>query len=148
MIMNGVINVNKPEGWTSQDVCAKLRSRLHIKKIGHTGTLDPMATGVLPVCIGKATRIIEYYDADYKSYRATMKLGMTSDTLDITGEILKRIDYSNVDENAVREAFKAYTGTVEQIPPKYSALRVDGKRAYELAREGEEFELKPPERLK
>ena len=65
--MNGVININKPEGWTSQDVCAKLRSRLHIKKIGHTGTLDPMATGVLPVCIGKATRIIEYYDGDYKS---------------------------------------------------------------------------------
>ena len=141
MKMNGVININKPEGWTSQDVCAKLRSRLHIKKIGHTGTLDPMATGVLPVCIGKATRIIEYYDADYKSYRASMKLGMTSDTLDITGEILETSDYSKVSENAVREAFNAYTGTIEQLPPKYSALKVNGKRAYELAREGKEFEL-------
>ena len=141
MKMNGVININKPEGWTSQDVCAKLRSRLHIKKIGHTGTLDPMATGVLPVCIGKATRIIEYYDADYKSYRASMKLGMTSDTLDITGEILETSDCSKVSENAGREAFNAYTGTIEQLPPKYSALKVNGKRAYELAREGKEFEL-------
>ena len=140
--MNGVININKPEGWTSQDVCAKLRSRLHIKKIGHTGTLDPMATGVLPVCIGKATRIIEYYDGDYKSYHAAMKLGITSDTLDITGEISETIDYSNISEKAVREAFNAYTGVVEQVPPKYSALKVNGKRAYELAREGKEFELK------
>lgn len=139
--MNGVININKPEGWTSQDVCAKLRSRLHIKKIGHTGTLDPMATGVLPVCIGKATRIIEYYDGDYKSYRAAMKLGMTSDTLDITGELSETTDYSNINEKAVREAFNAYTGMVEQIPPKYSALKINGKRAYELAREGKEFEL-------
>ena len=139
--MNGVINVNKPEGWTSQDVCAKLRSRLHIKKIGHTGTLDPMATGVLPVCIGKATRIIEYYDNDIKSYRASMKLGMTSNTLDITGEIQETTDCSNVSSNAVREAFKAYTGTIEQLPPKYSALKVNGKRAYELAREGKDFVL-------
>ena len=140
-MINGILNVNKPEGWTSQDVCAKLRSRLHIKKIGHTGTLDPMATGVLPICIGKATRIIEYYDADYKSYHAKMKLGLTTDTLDITGEVLETASYSEVAENAVREAFKAYTGMVKQIPPKYSALRVDGKRAYELAREGKDFEL-------
>ena len=140
-MINGVINVNKPEGWTSQDVCAKLRSRLHIKKIGHTGTLDPMATGVLPICIAKATRIIEYYDADYKSYRATMKLGFTSDTLDITGEISETSDYADVSEKDVREAFKAYTGVIEQLPPKYSALKVDGKRAYELAREGKDFEL-------
>ena len=143
--MNGVININKPEGWTSQDVCAKLRSRLHIRKIGHTGTLDPMATGVLPVCIGKATRIIEYYDADCKSYHATMKLGITTDTLDITGEVLNTASYSNVSENDVREAFRTYTGRVSQLPPKYSALKVDGKRAYELAREGVEFELKARE---
>ncbi len=140
--MNGIINVNKPAGWTSQDVCAKLRGLLHIKKIGHTGTLDPMATGVLPVCIGKATRIIEYYDADYKSYHAVMQLGTVTDTLDITGEILETHDYSVVNESMLREAFKAYTGVVEQLPPKYSALRVNGKRAYELAREGVEFELK------
>ena len=143
--MNGVINVNKPADWTSQDVCAKLRSRLNIKKIGHTGTLDPMATGVLPVCIGKATRIIEYYDKDEKSYHAAMKIGMRSDTLDITGEILETGDCSNISENAVREAFKRYTGRIEQTPPKYSALKVDGKRAYELAREGKDFELETRE---
>lgn len=139
--MNGVININKPAGWTSQDVCAKLRNLLHIKKIGHTGTLDPMATGVLPICIGKATRIIEYYDADYKSYHASMKLGITTDTLDITGEVLETASYADVTEDAVREAFVAYTGTVKQVPPKYSALKVGGKRAYELAREGKDFDL-------
>lgn len=141
-ITDGVININKPRDWTSQDVCAKLRSRLHIRKTGHTGTLDPMATGVLPVCIGKATRIIEYYDSDFKSYHAGMKLGISTDTLDITGEILETGDFRGVTENAVREAFRALTGTVSQVPPKYSALRINGKRAYELAREGKDFELK------
>ena len=139
---DGIININKPEGWTSQDVCSKLRHVLKIKKIGHTGTLDPMATGVLPVCMGKATRIIEYYDADMKSYHAAMKLGVETDTLDITGEVLETHDHSNVSETAVREAFKAYTGHVGQVPPKYSALKVDGRRAYDLAREGKDFELK------
>ena len=145
MDIDGIINVNKPAGWTSQDVCAKLRNRLHVKKIGHTGTLDPMATGVLPVCAGKATRIIEYYGQDRKSYRASMKLGLVTDTLDITGEILETAGYANVSEKAVREAFKAYTGRVSQVPPKYSALKVDGKRAYELAREGKDFELRARE---
>lgn len=142
---DGIINVNKPAGWTSQDVCTKLKHVLHIKKIGHTGTLDPMATGVLPVCVGKATRIIEYYDRDTKSYHASMKLGTTTDTLDITGKIIETAGYSDVTENAVREAFKAYTGHVMQIPPKYSALKIDGKRAYDLAREGKSFEIKPRE---
>ncbi|MBR0378974.1 MAG: tRNA pseudouridine(55) synthase TruB [Mogibacterium sp.] len=145
MKIDGVINVNKPAGWTSQDVCAKLRNRLHIKKLGHTGTLDPMATGVLPVCTGKATRIIEYYGHDRKSYHASMKLGLVTDTLDITGEVLETAAYADVCEKAVREAFKAYTGHVLQVPPKYSALKVDGKRAYELAREGKDFELKARE---
>ncbi len=142
---DGIINVNKPAGWTSQDVCAKLRHVLHIRKIGHTGTLDPMATGVLPVCVGKATRIIEYYDRDTKSYHASMKLGIATDTLDITGEVLETADYSDVDEKAVREAFEAYTGRVMQIPPKYSALKINGKRAYDLAREGKDFEIKARE---
>ena len=142
---DGIINVNKPAGWTSQDVCSKLRHVLHIRKIGHTGTLDPMATGVLPVCVGKATRIIEYYDRDAKSYRASMKLGITTDTLDITGKVVETARYSNIDEKAVREAFKAYTGHVMQIPPKYSALKIDGKRAYDLAREGKDFEIKARE---
>lgn len=142
---DGIINVNKPAGWTSQDVCTKLRHVLHIKKIGHTGTLDPMATGVLPVCVGKATRIIEYYDRDPKSYHASMKLGIRTDTLDITGKILETSGYREVSEKAVREAFKAYKGNVRQIPPKYSALKINGKRAYDLAREGKDFEIKPRE---
>ena len=142
---DGIINVNKPAGWTSQDVCSKLRHVLNIKKIGHAGTLDPMATGVLPVCVGKATRIIEYYDKDTKSYHASMKLGITTDTLDITGKILETAGYSKVSEKDVREAFKAYTGHVMQIPPKYSALKIDGRRAYDLAREGKAFEISPRE---
>ena len=142
---DGIINVNKPAGWTSQDVCSKLRHVLHIKKIGHTGTLDPMATGVLPVCMGNATRIIEYYDKDTKSYHASMKLGVVTDTLDITGKVLETSGYSDVAEKAVTEAFTAYTGHVLQIPPKYSALKINGKRAYDLAREGKDFQIKPRE---
>ena len=142
---DGIINVNKPAGWTSQDVCTKLRHALNVKKTGHTGTLDPMATGVLPVCIGKATRIIEYFDRDTKAYHAVMKLGITTDTLDITGKVLETAAYSDVCEKAVREAFRAYTGHVMQVPPKYSALMINGKRAYDLAREGKDFEIKPRE---
>lgn len=166
MITEGILNINKPEGWTSQDVCAKLRGRLHIKKIGHTGTLDPMATGVLPVCIGRATRIIEYYDKDLKSYHATMKLGVVTDTLDITGEVLEETPVRIIDETAktseasctdtqytdacvkmivtsdIKRAFAEYTGEIVQIPPKYSALKIGGRRAYDLAREGKEVEIK------
>lgn len=143
--MDGIFNINKPDGWTSQDICAKLRGRLHIKRIGHTGTLDPMATGVLPVCVGKATRIIEYFEKDKKKYHAAMKLGISTDTLDITGDIIETRDWSEVTEKAVREAFNAYTGTVIQVPPKYSALKVNGKRAYDLARSGADFEMKSRE---
>ena len=141
---DGVLNINKPAGWTSQDVCAKLRGRLHIKRIGHTGTLDPMATGVLPVCIGKATRIIEYYDNDFKTYHAGMKLGITTDTLDSTGTVLEEKAVL-IREEDIRKAFEEYTGKVSQIPPKYSALKINGKRAYELAREGKDFEIKARE---
>lgn len=104
-----------------------------------------MATGVLPVCIGKATRIIEYYDRDRKAYHATMKLGIMTDTLDITGEVLETNDHTGVSEDSVIEAFRAYTGVISQVPPKYSALKINGKRAYELAREGKEFELQARE---
>lgn len=153
MFKDGVININKPSDWTSQDVCAKLRGRLHIRKIGHTGTLDPMATGVLPVCIGKATRIIEYYDKDFKSYHAQMKLGTVTDTLDISGEILsekpcrivkeKAAADNEINESDLLKAFSDYTGDISQIPPKYSAIRIDGKRAYDLAREGKDVNIKP-----
>ncbi len=143
MKFEGVINVNKPADWTSQDVCSKLRGRLHVKRIGHTGTLDPMATGVLPICIGNVTKIIEYYDMDHKSYHATMQLGIETDTLDITGEVLRRTDFTDVGEEAVYAAFEAYTGNISQIPPKYSAVWVNGQRAYDLARQGIDVTIKP-----
>ena len=142
MFKDGIININKPADWTSQDVCAKLRGRLHIKRIGHTGTLDPMATGVLPVCIGKATRIIEYYDMDSKTYVATMLLGIRTDTLDITGEIVDKSPYSGITEDKIAETINCFVGEIEQIPPKYSAIKINGKRAYDLAREGQDFEIK------
>lgn len=141
MFENGILNINKPEGWTSQDVVAKLRGRLHLRRVGHTGTLDPMATGVLPVCFGKATRIIEYYDDDFKTYEAEMKLGMVTDTLDITGTVLetKSVDVSEED---VIQAIDSFRGWITQIPPKYSALKVNGKPLYKYAREGVEVEIK------
>lgn len=141
MFENGILNINKPEDWTSQDVVAKLRGRLHIRRVGHTGTLDPMATGVLPVCFGKATRIIEYYDDDFKTYEAEMKLGMVTDTLDITGTVLetKPVDVSEED---VIQAICSFRGWITQIPPKYSALKVNGKPLYKYAREGVEVEIK------
>ena len=144
MFENGILNINKPEGWTSQDVVAKLRGRLHIRRVGHTGTLDPMATGVLPVCFGKATRIIEYYDDDFKTYEAEMKLGMVTDTLDITGTVLetKPVDVSEED---VIQAICSFRGWITQIPPKYSALKVNGKPLYKYAREGVEVEIKSRE---
>lgn len=141
MFENGILNINKPEGWTSQDVVAKLRGRLHIRRVGHTGTLDPMATGVLPVCFGKATRIIEYYDDDFKTYEAEMKLGMVTDTLDSTGTVLetKPVDVSEED---VIQAIDSFREWITQIPPKYSALKVNGKPLYKYAREGVEVEIK------
>lgn len=141
MFENGILNINKPDGWTSQDVVAKLRGRLHIRRVGHTGTLDPMATGVLPVCFGKATRIIEYYDDDFKTYEAEMKLGMVTDTLDSTGTVLetKPVDVSEED---VIQTIDSFRGWITQIPPKYSALKVNGKPLYKYAREGVEVEIK------
>lgn len=141
MLENGILNIDKPEGWTSQDVVAKLRGRLHIRRVGHTGTLDPMATGVLPVCFGKATRIIEYYDDDFKTYEAEFELGITTDTLDITGEVLSRQDV-NVSEDEVIQAVHSFRGWVTQIPPKYSALKVNGRPLYKYAREGVDVEIK------
>lgn len=142
--MNGIINIDKEKGWTSQDVLSKLKNTLKKhgirEKIGHTGTLDPMATGLLTICIGKATRIIEYFDGDIKTYQCTMELGKTSDTLDITGEILSQTDYSNIKILDIRNAFDRYKGVIEQIPPRYSALKYNGKPLYEYARRGIEID--------
>ncbi len=134
---DGIININKPAGMTSHDVIGDLRRLLGMKKIGHTGTLDPMATGVLPICLGKATRVAEYMDMDFKTYRCTMTLGVITDTQDIWGEVLEMRDTSGITEAAVRKAFEPFRGEILQMPPMYSAVRIDGRRLYDYARSGE-----------
>lgn len=142
MIENGILNINKPQGLTSHDVVSKVRRTLGIKRVGHTGTLDPMATGVLPVCIGSATRIMEYLDMDFKTYRCTMMLGKVTDTQDIWGEILEERSIDGIDNDHIKKAFESFEGLIEQKPPMYSAVRVKGRRLYEYARAGEEVEVK------
>ena len=139
--MQGIINFLKPPGMTSHDVVAVTRRKLKIKKVGHTGTLDPMAAGVLPVCIGKATKIIEYIQDDQKQYRAEMKLGAETDTQDRWGSVINAKAMS-LDETAIREAILSFRGEIDQIPPMFSALKVNGKKLYELAREGVTVERK------
>ncbi|WP_044039840.1 tRNA pseudouridine(55) synthase TruB [Clostridium bornimense] len=135
--MNGVINVYKESGMTSFDVVRKIKKIAATGKVGHTGTLDPMATGVLPICIGKATKLVDYIMGDYKVYRAEMKLGLKSDTLDSEGKILSEKPVS-CNEEQIRKEFEKFIGEIVQVPPMYSALKVNGKRLYELAREGKE----------
>lgn len=136
-MLNGILNVFKEPGFTSNDVVAKLRGILHQKKIGHAGTLDPAATGVLPVLLGSATRLSEFVMDHRKTYRAVLLLGVVTDTQDMTGTILSESD-SIPDEDTVRGAITSFIGTYEQLPPMYSAKKVGGKRLYELARRGEE----------
>ncbi len=140
--MNGIINVYKEKGFTSHDVVAKLRGILHMKKIGHTGTLDPDAVGVLPVCVGKATKVCDLLMDKDKTYLAEVKLGVTTDTLDLSGEVLSEREVS-VTEEELQHIIPEFTGTIMQIPPMYSAIKVNGKRLYELARKGQEVERKP-----
>lgn len=142
----GVININKPIGLTSHDVVSKVRKKLGIKRVGHTGTLDPMATGVLPICFGKATRIIEYYANDWKTYQAKMELGKVTDTLDITGKILEEYSIRNICENTLKKLEAYYCGEISQVPPKYSALKVNGKPLYEYARAGKEIDIESKRR--
>lgn len=139
--MDGIINVHKEKGFTSHDVVAKLRGILHQKKIGHTGTLDPDATGVLPVCVGRATKVCELLTDKSKTYTAVVKLGVVTDTQDMTGEIIKEQEAA-VGLEEIREAVSAFTGELWQMPPMYSAVKVKGKRLYELARQGIEVERK------
>jgi tRNA pseudouridine55 synthase len=140
--MNGVLNVYKEQGFTSHDVVAKLRGILKTKKIGHTGTLDPDAVGVLPVCIGKATKLCDLITDWGKTYEAVMLLGTTTDTLDISGKIVAQSEV-NVSEVDVLKACNEFIGEYEQIPPMYSALKHNGQKLYELARAGVEVERKP-----
>lgn len=141
-MINGIINIYKEAGFTSHDVVAKLRGIVKQKKIGHTGTLDPDAVGVLPVCFGNATKLCDMLTDKSKEYRACMLLGETSDTQDASGTILSRTQV-NVSEEEVRDAVMSFLGEYDQIPPMYSALKVNGKKLYELARQGVEIERKP-----
>jgi tRNA pseudouridine55 synthase len=141
-LINGVINIYKEKGYTSFDVVAKLRGILKQKKIGHTGTLDPMAEGVLIVCLGTATKLVDMITAGDKCYQAHMLLGETTDTEDVTGNVLSRSEV-NVSEEAVVEAIKSFAGDYDQIPPMYSAIKKDGKKLYEYARAGQVIERTP-----
>lgn len=140
--MNGILLVDKPQDWTSHDVVAKLRGVLHERRIGHSGTLDPLATGLLVVFAGRATRAVEFAEADSKEYIAGLRLGLSTDTQDITGNITARSDRLP-DESAVREAIGHFIGDTEQIPPMYSAIKIGGKKLYELARKGQSVERQP-----
>lgn len=140
--MNGVLNVYKEQGFTSHDVVAKLRGILKTKKIGHTGTLDPDAVGVLPVCIGKATKLCDLITDWGKTYEAVMLLGTVTDTLDTSGKIVAQSEV-NVSEVDILKACNEFVGAYEQVPPMYSALKHNGQKLYELARKGIEIERKP-----
>ncbi len=139
---NGIVIIDKPAGWTSMDVCAKLRGMFHEKRVGHAGTLDPMATGVLPVFVGTATKAVQFAETGDKEYVARLRLGLVTNTQDTTGEVLEERG-ANVSEEALRAVLPRFTGEIEQIPPMYSAIKIGGKKLYELARQGEEVERAP-----
>ena len=138
-MVSGILVIDKPAGWTSMDVCAKLRGIFHEKRVGHGGTLDPMATGVLPVFIGRATRAVEFAEKSDKEYIAALKLGVITNTPDTSGEVLEErpVQVSREQLEAVLERFR---GDILQVPPMYSAIKINGKKLYELARKGREVE--------
>ena len=139
---NGIIIIDKPAGWTSMDVCAKLRGILHEKRVGHAGTLDPMATGVLPVFVGQATKAVSFAENGRKVYETVLQLGRVTDTQDTTGETLEERAVT-VTADDVRAALPRFLGEIEQIPPMYSAIKVNGQKLYDLARQGKEVARKP-----
>jgi tRNA pseudouridine55 synthase len=141
--MNGVVNINKPSGMTSHDVVQHARRILGEKRIGHTGTLDPLATGVLVLCVGKATRIAQYLEAGEKEYRAVMRLGITTDTLDAEGRVLETRPYTAPDREALITVIGKFTGTIMQRPPAFSAVKIAGVPSYKLARQGRAEQNKP-----
>jgi len=139
---NGIIIIDKPADWTSMDVCAKIRGILHEKRVGHGGTLDPMATGVLPVFVGQATRAVEFAENSRKEYVAGLRLGQVTDTQDISGETLETHPIAATRAD-VEAALLRFTGDIDQIPPMYSAIKINGQKLYDLARKGKEVERKP-----
>lgn len=139
---NGIIIIDKPAGWTSMDVCAKLRGILKTKKIGHAGTLDPMATGVLPVFVGQATRAVSFAEDGQKEYVAGLHLGLITDTQDTTGTVLEQHDAA-ITPAQLQSVLPQFTGEIDQIPPMYSAIKIGGQKLYDLARQGKTVERKP-----
>ena len=137
---NGFLNLNKPLGFTSHDCVAKVRRILKLKRVGHAGTLDPAATGVLPIALGRATRLLQYLPQD-KAYHATIRFGLATATDDLEGEVLSRQPASELTLEAVRSKLPLFQGTIQQVPPNYSAIQVQGKRLYDLARLGESIEV-------
>ena len=140
--MNGIVIVDKPEGWTSQDVTARLRRVFNTRRIGHGGTLDPMATGVLPVFVGRATRCVEFFEHAEKTYETALRLGLTTDTEDISGTVLTEQD-AFVTKTQVENVLQNFRGEIMQVPPMYSALKVNGQKLYDLARKGKTVERQP-----
>lgn len=140
--MDGIVIVDKPQNWTSQDVTARLRRVFHTRRIGHGGTLDPMATGVLPVFVGRATRGVEFFEHAEKTYETVLRLGLTTDTEDITGAVLTETPVSVTDEQ-IEAALAAFRGEIMQVPPMYSALKVNGQKLCDLARKGKTVERQP-----
>lgn len=138
--MDGIININKPKGITSFDVIRKLRKILSIKKIGHTGTLDPLATGVLLVCVGKATKLAQDIEAHSKEYVAEFELGYKTDTYDTEGAVIDRVENFSISKNELEDVLKKFVGNIKQIPPMYSAIKINGQKLYDLARKGETVE--------
>ena len=140
--MNGIVIVDKPQDWTSQDVVSKLRGVFQTRRIGHGGTLDPMATGVLPVFVGRATRGVEFFEHAVKTYEAVLRLGITTDTEDITGEVLEKRTV-DITKEAFLSCLEQFRGEIQQTPPMYSALKINGQKLCDLARKGKEVERKP-----
>ena len=143
--MDGIIVINKPKGYTSHDIVSVLRKKLNIKRIGHTGTLDPNATGVLPILIGKGTLLSSYLIEHDKIYKAVIRLGKATDTLDGTGTVLEEKDIPKelLEKENVEKVLKSFIGKQEQIPPMYSAIKINGKKLYEYARKNQKVEVKP-----
>ena len=140
--MNGIVIIDKPQGWTSQDVTARLRRVFNTRRIGHGGTLDPMATGVLPVFVGRATRGVEFFEHAEKTYETVLRLGLTTDTEDVTGTVLSQQEVT-VTKEQVERILEDFRGEILQIPPMYSALKINGQKLCDLARKGKEVERKP-----
>ncbi len=141
--MEGIILINKPDGMTSHDVVACVRKRFKMRRVGHAGTLDPLATGVLVILLGKATKLFNKFVTFDKAYRATLILGTATSSADTQGKIIKQLPYSHITSRQVEDTFKTFTGNIEQIPPMVSAVKIGGRKLYQLARKGIEVEREP-----